>query len=207
MLNKRKDYIFLFLNVVTFFVLQSISPALFFCEQYCAKQIINWTVLSQDESFDFSVYMDSISEHCAATSTNDITGLVTLRCPDAEVNEATGSVVLTQASLTVDDGVYNILLTENGNHNSFLCTGNCNFQDSDPICFCRCCSPSAVWRAATCRGSSVCRLSLRRQSSGRLSYVLKAWQLQRARLPWRGGAGSRTGCVKEWLSENKKINE
>jgi len=74
---------------------------------------IRLTQNDEDESLDFSVYMDSISEHCAATSTNDITGLVTLRCPDAEVNEATGSVVLTQASLTVDDGVYNILLTEN----------------------------------------------------------------------------------------------
>ena len=61
--------------------------------------------------------MDSISEHCATTSANDITGLVTLRCPAAEANEATGSVVLTQASLTVDDEVYNIPLTENGNHN------------------------------------------------------------------------------------------
>ena len=61
--------------------------------------------------------MDSISEHCATTSANDITGLVTLRCPAAEANEATGFVVLTQASLTVDDEVYNIPLTENGNHN------------------------------------------------------------------------------------------
>ena len=81
--------------------------------------------------------MDSISEHCAATSTNDITGLVTLRCPDAEVNEATGSVVLTQASLTVDDEVYNIPLTENGNHNFISMRWKLQVSGlTDPICFC-----------------------------------------------------------------------
>ncbi|KAG2629916.1 hypothetical protein PVAP13_3KG474500 [Panicum virgatum] len=74
---------------------------------------IRLTQNDEDESFDISVYMDSISEHCATTSANDITGLVTLRCPAAEANEATGSVVLTQASLTVDDEVYNIPLVEN----------------------------------------------------------------------------------------------
>jgi len=74
---------------------------------------IRLTQNDEDESIDFSVYMDSISEHCPTTYANDITGLVTLRCPAAEANEATGSVVLTQASLTVDDEVYNIPLTEN----------------------------------------------------------------------------------------------
>ncbi|XP_039839758.1 calmodulin-binding protein 60 C-like [Panicum virgatum] len=106
---------------------------------------IRLTQNDEDESFDISVYMDSISEHCATTSANDITGLVTLRCPAAEANEATGSVVLTQASLTVDDEVYNIPLVENGNHNFISMHWKLQVSGlTDPICFCRCCSHSAV---------------------------------------------------------------
>ncbi|CAL5093121.1 unnamed protein product [Urochloa decumbens] len=72
---------------------------------------IRITQNDEDESFDFSVYLDS--EHCSNTSANDITGSVTLHCPATVANETTGSAVLTQASLTMDDEVYNIPLTEN----------------------------------------------------------------------------------------------
>jgi len=53
----------------------------------------------EDESFNSSVYLESLSENFATTSANDITGLVTLRCSAAEAS---------LPSLTVDDEVYNI---------------------------------------------------------------------------------------------------
>jgi len=53
----------------------------------------------EDESFNSSVYLESLSENFATTSANDITGLVTLRCSATEAS---------LPSLTVDDEVYNI---------------------------------------------------------------------------------------------------
>ncbi|KAG8093127.1 hypothetical protein GUJ93_ZPchr0012g19504 [Zizania palustris] len=58
---------------------------------------------NDEDSFDISVYLNSVSEqNGASTTANDITGSVTIHCPTTSANEIAGSVVVRQASFTMD---------------------------------------------------------------------------------------------------------
>lgn len=80
-----------------------------------SSDIIMCIVLSQDASFDISVYLGSGSEqYHGSTAANDIPGSVTLHCPAAD--EFSGSVLLKQASLTMVDEDYDIPFVPSGNY-------------------------------------------------------------------------------------------